>query len=84
MQKVKSTEYKKNLDYFHTQAIKSPLSITRNKGSALVILSAKEYERLTCRDRRAFAIEELSDEEIEAILKAEPPEEAKQYDHELV
>ncbi|MCY4611448.1 MAG: hypothetical protein OXC38_07115 [Gammaproteobacteria bacterium] len=84
MQKVTSTEYEKNLDYFHTKAIKSPLSIIRNKGNALVILSAKEYERLICRDRQAFAIEELSDEEVEAILKAEAPEEAKQYDHELV
>ena len=84
MQKITSTEYEKNLDYFHTKAIKSPLSVTRNEGSALVILSAKEYDRLICRDRRAFAIEELSDEEVEAILKAEPPEEAKQYDHELI
>ena len=75
MQKITSTEYEKNLDYFHTKAIKSPLSVTRNEGSALVILSAKEYDRLICRDRRAFAIEELSDEEVEAILKAEPPEE---------
>ena len=84
MQKVTSAEYEENLDYFHTKAIKSPLSITRNEGSTLVILSADEYERLKCRDRQAFAIEELSDEEIEAILKAEPPEKAKQYDHELV
>ncbi len=84
MHKITSAEYERNLDHFHTQAIKSPLSITRNKESVLVILSAEEYERLKCRDRRAFVIEELSDKEVEAILKAEPPEEAKQYDHELV
>ena len=49
-----------------------------------MILSAMEYERLIYRDRRALAVEELTDKEIEAILKAEPPEETKQYDHELV
>ena len=35
------------------------------------------------RDRQALAVEELSDAEIEAISRAEPPAEAAQYDHEL-
>ena len=34
-------------------------------------------------DRQALAVEELSDEEIEAIARTEPPAEAAQYDHEL-
>ena len=35
------------------------------------------------RDRQAIAVEDLSDAEIEAIRRAEPPAEAAQYDHEL-
>ena len=34
-------------------------------------------------NRQVLAVEELSDAEIEAIRRAEPPEEAAQYDHEL-
>ena len=33
--------------------------------------------------RSVLAVEDLSDAEIEAIRRAEPPAEAAQYDHEL-
>lgn len=49
----------------------------------LVTLSLQEYERPKRRDRRALAIEELSDAEVEAIRSAEPPSEAERYDHEF-
>lgn len=48
-----------------------------------MILSVDEYERLKRRDCQAIAVEDLSDAEIEAISRAEPPVEAAQYDHEL-
>ena len=48
-----------------------------------MILSVDEYERLKRRDHQALAVEELSDAEIDAISRAEPPAEAAQYDHEL-
>ena len=34
-------------------------------------------------ERQALAVEDLSDAEIKAIRRVEPPAEAAQYDHEL-
>ena len=42
-----------------------------------------EYKRFKRRNRQALAVEDLSDAEIDAIRRAEPPAEASQYDHEL-
>ena len=42
-----------------------------------------EDKRLMRRNRQALAVEDLSDAEIDAIRRAEPPAEASQYDHEL-
>ena len=47
------------------------------------MLSFDDCERRKCRECRALAVEDLSDAEIEAISRAEPPAEAAQYDHEL-
>ena len=46
-------------------------------------LSVDKYERLKRRDRQPLAVEELSDAEIEAISRVEPPAVAAQYNHEL-
>ena len=35
------------------------------------------------RDRQVIAVEDLSEADIEAIRRAEPPAEAAQYDHEI-
>ena len=46
-------------------------------------MSADEYEHLMHHGRRALAVEVLSDAELDAIRRAEPPAEAARYDHEL-
>ena len=48
-----------------------------------MILSMDEYERPRRRGRQALAVQDLSDAEIEAIGRAEPPAEAARYDYEL-
>ena len=73
MQRVTSREFRRNFDRLQDEALRSPLSITRNGRDRLVLLSVDEYERLKQRDRQALAVEELSDAEIEAIRTAEPP-----------
>jgi len=83
MQRVTSREFQRNFGHYQDEALKSPLAITRHARERLVILSASEYRRLKRLDRRPLAVEELSDAEIEAIRKAEPPAKAKLYDHEL-
>ena len=84
MQRVTSREFQRNFGRFQDEALKSPLSITRNGRERLVILSADEYERLRRRDRQALAVEDLSGAEIEAIRQAEPPAKAAMYEHELM
>ena len=54
-----------------------------NGHGRLVIMSADEHERLKYHDRQALAVEELSDAELDAIRRAEPPAGAARYDHEL-
>ena len=84
MQRVTSREFQRNFGRFQDEALRSPLSITRNGRERLVLLSADEYERLKRRDRQALAVEDLSGAEIEAIREAEPPAEAARYDDELM
>ena len=83
MQRVASGEFQRNFGRFQDEALKAPLSITRNGRDRLVVLSVEEYERLKRRDRQALAVQELSDAEVEAIAQAEPPPEAARYDYEL-
>lgn len=83
MQRVTSREFQRNFGRFQDEALRAPLSITRNGRERLVLLSVEEYARLKCRDREALFVEELSEAEIEAIRHAEPSTDAARYDHEL-
>lgn len=60
-----------------------PVRTTKYGRDDLVLLSAREYDRLKNRDRRVYSIEEIPDKWIEAIANAEPPAEAKAFDHEV-
>ena len=77
-----SREFQRNFGRYRDEALKSPLLVNHNGRDRLVIMSADEYERLKPHDRQALAIEELSDAELDAIRRAEPPAEAARYDHE--
>ena len=83
MQRITSREFQRNFGRCQDEALKAPLAITRNGRDRLVILSVDEYERLKRRDRQALAVEDLTDAELEAIGRAEPPADAARYDHEL-
>ena len=71
MRRVTSRAFQSNFARIQDEALESPVSITRNGKDWLVIHSFEEYKRLKQRDRRALAVEELSDAELEAISKAE-------------
>ena len=83
MQRITYREFQRNFGRFQDEALRAPLSITRNGRERLVLLSVEEYARLKRRDREALFVEELSETEIEAIRRAEPSADAAQYDHEL-
>ena len=58
------------------------VAMTGQEGRIVVLLT-DEHEGFMRSGRQALAVEELSDAEIEAISRAEPPAEAAQYDQEL-
>ena len=60
MQRVGSREFQRNFGHFQDEALRPPLSITRNGRDRLVLISVAEYERLKSRGRLALAVEKLS------------------------
>ena len=80
---VTSAEFQKAFGRYREVAQREPVTITNHGRDSLVLLSADEYHRLKRRDRVALRVEDLSEEDIHAILTAEIPPEASQYDHEM-
>jgi PHD/YefM family antitoxin component YafN of YafNO toxin-antitoxin module len=83
MIKVSSAEFQRNIGRYQDMALTQPVAVTRNGRERTVMISTEEYNRLKRRDRQVLGLDDFTEEMIEAIAKAEPPEEAKQFDHEL-
>jgi prevent-host-death family protein len=83
MSKVTSAEFQGNVGLYQDKALAEPVTITKNGREELVLLSADEYRRLKRRDRRVFAAEDLTLEQIEALEKAEMPPGHEHLDAEL-
>jgi PHD/YefM family antitoxin component YafN of YafNO toxin-antitoxin module len=83
MIKVSAAEFQRNIGRYQDLALTQPVAVTRNGRERTVMISTEEYNRLKRRDRQVLGLDDFTDEMIEAIAKAEPPEEAKQFDHEL-
>ena len=66
---VSAAEFQRNFGRYQDEALKQPLSITRNGRDRLVVLAVEEYERLKRRDRVARKTEELSANELDAITQ---------------
>ena len=80
---VTSAEFQKNFGRYREAAIRGAVTITNHGRDSLVLLSAEEYRRLKRRDREVLHVSELSDEDMQAIMTAEIPEETAAFDHEL-
>lgn len=80
---VTSAELQKSFGRVREAALKQPVTITSHGRDSLVLLSVDEYWRLKQRDRVAIRVEDLDDETLQAILTAEIPAEARQFDHEM-
>lgn len=80
---VTSAEFQKNFGRYREAAIREAVIITNHGRDSLVLLSAEEYRRLKKRDREVLHVSELSDEDMQAIMSAEIPEETAAFDHEL-
>ena len=64
MTRVSAAEFQRAFGQLSDKAIAQPLAITKHGRDHLVLLSAEEYARLTRRDRRVFATDQLTAEEI--------------------
>lgn len=69
MMTVSAVEFQRNFGRYQDEALKQPVSITRNGRERLVILAVEEYERLRRRDRVVFKAEDLAEEEARAIAE---------------
>jgi prevent-host-death family protein len=82
MSTVTSAELQRNVGQYEDGALAEPVTITKNGREGLVLLSAEEYQRLTRRSRRVFAVEEMT-EQIASIEKAPMPTGHEHLDAEL-
>ena len=71
--RVTTADFIKNYGSLADKALAEPVTITKNGRDRLVVMSASEYERLLRRDRRVVRAEDLSEEELDLISKAEMP-----------
>jgi PHD/YefM family antitoxin component YafN of YafNO toxin-antitoxin module len=81
--KVSTADFIKNYGSLADEALREPVTITKNGRDRLVVLSVEEYARLKRRDRRVVRTGELSDADIALIAKAEVPAEHAHLDEEL-
>jgi prevent-host-death family protein len=70
---VTSAEAQKNFGRYREQALDEPVVVTQYGKPSVVIISAKEYERLKELDRRVMRLDDMSDAEIEEMLSASIP-----------
>jgi prevent-host-death family protein len=80
--RVPAKEFARHIGHYQRQALTQPITITAHDRPSLVVLSVEEYQRLMRRDRKALRVEELSDEELDAIAAYRPEPEDAAFDHE--
>lgn len=78
--RVSSAQFLKQYGALSDKALTEPVTITRNGRDRLVLVSAEAFERLRGATRRARSIEELEEDEIALIARAEAPTEYADLD----
>lgn len=78
---VPAKEVANRFGFYQDEAMHRPVGIQRHGTTRVVMISAREYERLKRRDREVIRTEDLDDETLDAILAAEPSERSKALNH---
>jgi hypothetical protein len=81
--RVSTIDLVKDIGTVTDRALIEPVTVTKEGRDRFVLISVEEYSRLKERDRRVASIRELTDEEIEAIAKADVPAEYAYLNEEL-
>jgi prevent-host-death family protein len=71
--KVSSSEFIRHVGEYQDRAQIEPVVVMKRNREHTVLLSAEEYRRLRRRARVVQRVEEMSDDEIEAISRSEVP-----------
>ena len=80
---VSSMDYQRNLGRYQDEALKHPITITKNGRRRLVVMAVEEYDRLKRRDRRVMGPEDWSDEDLAALERVQYPAGFEHLDEEL-
>ena len=83
MLKVSAAEFQRNIGRYQDLALREPVAVTRNGRESCVLISTVEYQRLKQRDRRVFRTEDLSEEDVALIARAQVPPGHEHLDDEL-
>lgn len=83
MECIPSAEFQRNIGLYQDKALVEPVVVMRHGRARVVLLSAEEFNRLKALDREVLAVSELSEEELQAIARAEVPSEYTYLDQEL-
>ena len=81
--KVTATEFQREVSRYQDEALRRPVMVTRNGRERTVTISAEEYHRLKRRDRRVMALEDFTDDDLEAIMNAPMHPDAYLFDDEV-
>lgn len=83
MAKVSAAEFQKNFGKYRDLAQREAVAVTSHGRESVVLISADEYHRYRALDTRvAQYVWEMSEEDVEALARAEPPAEADAFNHE--
>jgi prevent-host-death family protein len=75
--RVSASDLQKNFGFWHDQALKEPVQITKHGRESAYLVSAETFNELWASFRRAVRVEELTDSEMAMIAAAQiPPEQA--------
>jgi prevent-host-death family protein len=83
MIKVSAAEFQRNIGKYQDIALREPVEVTRNGREGTVLVSANDFKYMRHSYRRVIGPGDLTDEELDAILKAEIPAEAAAFNDEL-
>lgn len=81
--RVTEREFQAEFGTLTEQALREPVTVTKDGRDHVVVVSAEEYARLKRRDRQVGLTAELPEEWIEAVRKAKVPDEFAHLNAEL-
>jgi len=81
--RVTENEFRQAFGTLTEQALREPVTVTKDGRDHVVVLSADEYARLKRRDRKVGLAADLPEEWVEAVRQAKVPDTFAHLDGEL-